>query len=277
MATEQKFEQKISGSEVKRTSMILLSIVTVTLNDSARLGQSVESLRAFYGDSRYEHIIIDGGSDDTSQELFRELGVFPNINIYSALDDGLYDAMNKGTLIAKGTYILYLNCGDRMIASPNMIGRWLDEDTFKVPPKIICFNSTLNDKGERCLLSPTDYWPHRMPTSHQGMVISNEFASNTLFRTTLKIAADYELYLKAGRKNIMFYENDSPFTEIERQGIASSHPLESYSEYILVAYQNLEGFIKYVTILRIFIRLFFVIGIKAVLPSRFIFVMSKRF
>lgn len=89
------------------------SIITVNLNNAPGLRKTIESVVSqTFAD--YEYIIIDGGSTDGSQEVIKE---FENrINYWiSEPDNGIYNAMNKGILQAKGEYIQFLNSGDWLV------------------------------------------------------------------------------------------------------------------------------------------------------------------
>ena len=60
--------------------------------------------------SNIEHIIIDGKSTDDTLAIVAK---FPHVSkVISEPDKGLYDAMNKGIALAKGTVIGILNADD---------------------------------------------------------------------------------------------------------------------------------------------------------------------
>ncbi len=90
--------------------MVKLSIITVNLNNSAGLRKTIESIvKQTFKD--FEYIIIDGGSTDGSAEVIKEFA--DKITYWvSEPDKGIYNAMNKGILHAKGEYLLFLNSGD---------------------------------------------------------------------------------------------------------------------------------------------------------------------
>ena len=58
-----------------------------------------------------EYIVIDGGSTDGTVDIIRE---YSSLLAYwcSEMDNGIYDAMNKGIAHATGDWINFLNCGD---------------------------------------------------------------------------------------------------------------------------------------------------------------------
>jgi glycosyltransferase involved in cell wall biosynthesis len=58
-----------------------------------------------------EHIVIDGGSQDGTLSLVRELGRVDSI-VLSEPDRGIYDAMNKGVALATGEVVAFLNADD---------------------------------------------------------------------------------------------------------------------------------------------------------------------
>jgi glycosyltransferase involved in cell wall biosynthesis len=95
-----------------------LSIITINYNNLLGLQKTMKSV---FDQSwkDYEYIIIDGGSTDGSKE-FIELNSNKISYWVSEKDNGIYNAMNKGTLEAKGEYVLYLNSGD-FLASTDVL------------------------------------------------------------------------------------------------------------------------------------------------------------
>jgi glycosyltransferase involved in cell wall biosynthesis len=95
---------------IKLLKKIKLSIITVNLNNAEGLRKTIESvvIQTF---TDFEYIIIDGGSTDGSVEIIKQ---YENKITYwtSEPDKGIYNAMNKGILQAKGEYCLFLNSGD---------------------------------------------------------------------------------------------------------------------------------------------------------------------
>ena len=84
-----------------------ISVITVVKNNKKDIERNINSvLNQTY--KNYEHIIIDGKSEDGTLEVIRK---YQNKISYwiSQKDDGLYDAMNKGLDLAKGDIIGILN------------------------------------------------------------------------------------------------------------------------------------------------------------------------
>ncbi len=98
----------------------LFTVITVTYNAGSTIERTLDSV-AEQVLPDVEHIIVDGcSSDATMQHIQRyvEHSADTNsphrISLIREPDDGLYDAMNKGLLAAKGEYVVFLNAGDRL-------------------------------------------------------------------------------------------------------------------------------------------------------------------
>ena len=88
---------------------LTFSIITVTRNNEATIGQTLESV-ATQSWSGIEHIVIDGASTDST---LAEVGRFAHVRrAISEPDSGIYDAMNKGLRHATGEVIAFLNADD---------------------------------------------------------------------------------------------------------------------------------------------------------------------
>jgi len=86
-----------------------ISIITVSYNSGATIRKTIESVNK-QDYENYEHIFIDGSSDDNTCELIKKFS--KKHILISERDDGLYDAMNKGLENATGDIICFLNSDD---------------------------------------------------------------------------------------------------------------------------------------------------------------------
>lgn len=256
-------------------STVQLSIITVARNDISRLRKTIESLRGYYNDDRFEHIVIDGNSSDDTKPYLQEQAYHKNFRYLSEQDTGIYDGMNKGIRLAIGRSLLFLNCGDKMVAEPDHVVLWLSRAIDKGPFDIICFCAQVEQDTSVSILEPRCEWPCRMPTSHQAMVFDGDFIRSHLYDIRYKIAADFNLYLKANIKQVCFYPGTVPLTSIEATGIASESPTESYREYLNVVTENVEGFVKLWAYLRIASRAAVIISMKRFIPGRWLATVRK--
>lgn len=89
----------------------LITYVTVVYNRVNTLQKCMESV--LNQDYPYiEYIVIDGGSTDGTRELIQNYT--DQIDYYfSQPDKGIYDAMNKGVMLANGDLICFINSDDQ--------------------------------------------------------------------------------------------------------------------------------------------------------------------
>ena len=96
-----------------------VSIITVCFNSVAMIEDTIRSVREQTYEE-VEHIVVDGGSTDGTQEIVsrhnRRIQKF-----ISEPDRGIYDAMNKGLRLARGDVVGFLNADD-VYASPTAVG-----------------------------------------------------------------------------------------------------------------------------------------------------------
>ena len=95
---------------------MLVSIISVSFNSELTIARTIESvLSQTYED--IEYIIVDGASNDRTVEIadsYRQQFQKQNIpyTIVSEPDKGMYDALNKGALLAKGELVGQVNTDD---------------------------------------------------------------------------------------------------------------------------------------------------------------------
>lgn len=90
-----------------------MTIIIPTCNDARKIGITLENITAqHYSD--LEILIIDASSRDRTLEIVKS---FPDtrIRLSSVSDYNRYEMMNKGIIIARGTYINFLFPGDYYI------------------------------------------------------------------------------------------------------------------------------------------------------------------
>ena len=93
-------------------SPLRISVITVTLNAERFLPQCLASV-AEQGDGLHEHIVVDGGSTDSTLDIIKaHADNNPKLRWISEPDRGISDAMNKGVALATGDIISHLNADD---------------------------------------------------------------------------------------------------------------------------------------------------------------------
>lgn len=106
---------------------MFFSIITVCFNSEKTIERTIQSvLSQSFGN--YEYIIIDGASSDKTLEIVDKYrSEFSHIKVVSEPDAGIYNAMNKGIIMADGDYIGIINSDD-----------WYEKDTLQMVYDSIC-------------------------------------------------------------------------------------------------------------------------------------------
>ena len=206
-----------------------ISIITATYNSGATLRDTMESVLAQDYDD-YEHLIIDGCSKDNTIDIIRELEprYRGRLKWISEPDHGIYDAMNKGILMASGDVVGLLNSDDFYSSSDilSTIDREIRQfdavygDIHYVDPEDtvtpVRFYSS----------APFRRWKMRlgfMPAHPSFYCRRTVYTRYGLFDTDFKVAADFEQLLRLIYINRIFTKYiDKDFVTMRTGGASSS-------------------------------------------------------
>ena len=108
-----------------------ISIITVTYNSENFIVDCIESIKS-QTHKDIEHIVIDGASTDNTISLLKSKKETLT-TLVSESDEGIYDAMNKGIMLAKGDIIGFLNSDD-LYTNNSVISKVVN--LFKQRPEI---------------------------------------------------------------------------------------------------------------------------------------------
>jgi glycosyltransferase involved in cell wall biosynthesis len=212
------------------TVAIQITVVTATLNGLEELKPTIRNVQEQVG-CIVEHIVIDGGSTDGTVDYLRQLG--NSIEFWqSESDTGIADAMNKGIAFARGDYVLVLHAGDHFI-DPGALARALPFLTRR--DDIVAFDIILvgQSRQARRLSSSRFSWRTRFktPIKHQGAFCRRDlFHRIGLFDTSLRIAMDYEFFLRASLRNTSLRVVPEAISEMASTGVSSRTDWSSLRE-----------------------------------------------
>lgn len=224
----------------------LVSIVTVTMNCAATIERTLESVREIKTPA-VEYIVIDGNSTDGTLETLRR---FPDVVdvLVSEPDSGVYNAMNKGATRASGRYVLFLN-GDDCLRSDGFV-RALDILRNEGPKILSC----RSDVGQSTDIEPQGLVPrpHLLPffnsIPHLSTFIATEVMQSFGYREDLRIASDYDLFLRLYLRGYRFRTSEL-VTAIHYRGGISGDVVRSNAEIETVKRENLGPLYFFVSFL----------------------------
>lgn len=208
-----------------------LSIITVNYNNASGLEKTIISvLNQTYKD--YEFIIIDGGSTDGGKEVIESYADKVDYWV-SEPDKGIYNAMNKGIVQAKGDYCIFMNSGD-IFASDDVLHELFYNQSYGNIPLIrgnqITDFKTYTERwvnfGNRDV---TLYDLYTSSYHHQATFIKRDlFIKYGLYNEDYKIVSDWEFSLKVllgGEKSTYIDVDVVVYETGGTSGIASNRKL----------------------------------------------------
>lgn len=177
-----------------------ISVVTVTYNSASTLKDTIESVKR-QDHPDIEHILVDGGSTDGTVDIIKSN---PHITKWiSEKDRGLYDAINKGILMAEGEVIGVLNSDD-FFPKNSVLSKLAKE--FNNPENDAVIGDIAFVKPENLermvrLYSAKKFHPGKfaagfMPPHPSFYVRRKFYEAYGLYKLDYKIAADYELLIR---------------------------------------------------------------------------------
>lgn len=183
-----------------------LSIITIGLNNREGYRRTIESvLRQTWRD--FEFVIVDGASTDGSVEVIKQFEL-ENIQSSNPIffkwisepDKGIYNAMNKGTLMATGDYCLYLNSGDWLYTEDTL------QKVFELPKgddifwgkMLYCASEGVQEIRGVDNINVSPFKAFSLTIPHQSSFIKRSLLlGENKYDETLKIAADHKFFYKS--------------------------------------------------------------------------------
>ena len=242
------------------------SVITINLNNSIGLSRTLQSISKQRFDN-YEVIIMDGGSTDTSSQVWQQFKKL-NQKVQSRKDNGIYDALNKAINRASGTYIQFLHSGD-VFANEDVLFK-LHHKLRKKNLEAIYGNNYhvtyegIQPKIRRAWLPGKHrrfkyFYGWMVP--HLSCSVKKElFETFGFFNLEFKIAADYEWQLRVFFKNKVtpIYIN-TDVTYQENGGISNGSLISVMKSNleVLRAWLNNTGYVPFwIFFLKPFSRIF---------------------
>jgi len=171
----------------------LVTLVTVARNAQATIERTLKSVAAVKTDD-VEYIVVDGLSTDGTVDIVRSCGNLVN-RFISEQDSGIYNAMNKGARAASGDFILFINADDELL--PDGFRQVKPALAISSADVVTCISQArINGKFAALLRPSLARLPFFNSIPHPSTFVRTQVMRDFPFREDLRIASDYDLFLR---------------------------------------------------------------------------------
>jgi glycosyltransferase involved in cell wall biosynthesis len=178
-----------------------VTIITVTFNSEKTVENTIRSVLSQKHNDK-EYIIIDGGSTDSTVSIINKYKTKIN-KIVVEKDKGVYDAINKGINLSKGSIISILHSDDiykNAFVLSDVVKKFnynqktliLIGDTSYLPKKYFFLNRYYS-------ASFFNHWMMRLgysPPHPSTFIRKSVYTKYGLYKHRYKIAGDFEFFLR---------------------------------------------------------------------------------
>ena len=227
-----------------------ISIITTVKNGERFIEENINSVRA-QTFSHYEHILIDGGSTDSTMNIVKKY-----LNHFSCVmsenDAGIYDGLNKGIERSQGEIVGLLNSDDffhdeNVLTEVYKIFNEYDVDVvygdlvyLRKDCNLVARNWRAGHFKKRSLLFG---WMPPHPTVFLRKSLLNTVGSYNL---DYKISADYDFLIRLFKtKNIKYYYISKVLVVMRSGGVSNSSVVQvlkkSREDYAILKKNNIGG------------------------------------
>lgn len=209
----------------------MISVITICWNAEKVIESTLRSILS-QDNADFELIIVDGKSNDSTlsiaNRVIKESGFPENqVKILSERDNGVFDAMNKGVSLAKGEYVIFMNCGDSFYAS-DVLTKF--ENSIITQDNVgVYYGNTLMEfyEGKGIFHDDEDTPRNKiMPFIHQSSITKRDVLIEHPFNLEYKICADFELYYWMRTNGYIFKHLDFVVSRYDaKEGLSENNPL----------------------------------------------------
>ncbi len=257
---------------MKKNQSSILTIATVCYNAAEELEKTIQNI-AQQTFPNIEYLIIDGNSKDKTLEIIKSYQKDIS-NYISQNDNGIYDAMNKAILMAKGDYILFMNAGDSFTENTiiEQIFNKIHQDCKmknNFPDLIYGDYTVINQTFSETVKAESLNKKWRgMKFCHQSMLLKTNLAKKQLFSGNY-ITSDFEQVYELYQKGISFYYFPKSIANFKTDGLSSQNKIKVRFESKEIVQKHDKSISTKISFWKLIIWTFFVETLRNALPTSF--------
>lgn len=201
--------------------MIYLSIITVCKNNYPQIKRCISNVP---DNDFIEHIIVDGRSDDETDEVISET-LLKKKNVVALTEiepSGIYKALNLGIQLATGRFILILNGDDELVQVESVMPLLVESSADILIAKQLAslVDGTAISVGyEKQVSAPVQ----KMPWAHGAMFVSMKFFEQVGdYDTTYLLSSDLEWINRALRSTPRLVFHDDYVSKFNFGGVSTT-------------------------------------------------------
>ena len=200
-----------------------VTVITVCRNNKAALEKTIHSVLCQQYDA-LDYLVIDGASTDGTVTL---LSTEKGLRWISEPDNGIYDAMNKGIMMADGEWIIFMNAGDTFASEDTL------QKVFSVEREAdIIYGDVIKNGSVKQAEPPHN--SHRMFFCHQSALVRTDCLRENLFDTRHKMSADFKQMKQLYHKGKRFLQLPFPIADFDTSGISNTRRSQGLLDNIRV-------------------------------------------
>lgn len=173
-----------------------LSVITINYNNRKGLKKTVDSVVHQSSRSKFEYLIIDGGSTDGSKNVLNDYSSKIDC-IVSEHDNGIYNAMNKGVNNSHGEYCLFINSGDELASNDSIENLLIASDNTDcdfVIGKVLYSNTGAVSNIDEPITMNRFYNDGSIP--HPATLIRRQLLIDNPYDESLRIVSDWKFFIE---------------------------------------------------------------------------------
>ena len=182
----------------------LLTIVTINKNNANGLRRTILSVLPLLS-AEVHYVVVDGASGDGSRQVAQSLlAMRDHVRIVSEVDEGIYDAMNKGWQMSSSEYVAFLNSGDEVV--PDAYARFLSAVERRLTD--VVYGRVLLAREDGARLGVHERHPKHLRSDtlpHPATVVRRTVLTRLEgFNQRFRIGADRDFFIRAYKQQASF-------------------------------------------------------------------------